>query len=113
LGGVKAFWPAPLGGDVRDGEAELLEASAWRRVYCDGGASSTLATVVHGGSPGALPEEKRKEEGAGGGAREEGRQLGFAGRRLRGDLVERKVEAGWLKRCRGAHALRVVLGVAM
>jgi hypothetical protein len=46
------------GGDVPDREAEILGAFAWLGVLCIGGASSTLATVVHGGSPGALREEK-------------------------------------------------------
>jgi hypothetical protein len=30
------------GGDVPDGEAKHLAASAWRQVHCNGGASSTM-----------------------------------------------------------------------
>jgi hypothetical protein len=36
---LKESWHVSLGDDVPGGEAELLEASAWRQVHCNGGAT--------------------------------------------------------------------------
>jgi hypothetical protein len=81
-------WLDSLNGDDAFDYAELQDASAWRPVHCNGGASSTMAAVVvsfvsgsNGGGVAALGREKQG-------------RLGFAGRHLSGDLVEGKSGGG-------------------
>jgi hypothetical protein len=57
-----------LNRDDADDDADLQDASAWRRVHCNGGASSTMArwfSVAHREDGG------RGKTGEGGGTREE------------------------------------------
>jgi hypothetical protein len=82
-----------LNGDDADDVAKLLDASAWRRVHCDGGASSTMAAVVVSfvsGSNTCREGRPRREGGVAALGREKQGRLGFARRRLGGDLVEGK-----------------------
>jgi hypothetical protein len=45
---LESFQSNSLQQEDEGDEAELLGASAWRQVHCNGGASSTLAAVVLG-----------------------------------------------------------------
>jgi hypothetical protein len=89
-------WLDSLNGDDAVEYAELQDASAWRRVHCKSGASSTMAVVVVSfvsGSNTCREGRPRREEGVAALGREKQGRLGFAGRRLGGDLVEGK--EGW------------------
>jgi hypothetical protein len=99
LGGLKAFWPASLGGDVPDGEVALLAASSRRRMHCNGGASSTIAVVVFGFvSRSGVAEKGDQEEDEG--WRRCGGRRGRETRVCRGDLRGGGVLRWWLKRWR-------------
>jgi hypothetical protein len=79
-----------LNGDEEVDDVELQDASAWRRMHCNGGVSSTMAAMVCGSFLAHELAEKNKKKGEEL-WRRRGRRLGFAGN-LVGIKREGKVE---------------------
>jgi hypothetical protein len=67
-----------LNGDNAVDDADLRDASAWRRVHCNGGASSTMEAVVFGFVYGSdACRDGRPRRGGGVAAQREEEGLGF------------------------------------